>query len=130
MLPLWQKAQLAFVPFAGSEDLSRSHFETQDSVEVGMPIAGAGSRGTGSGFLNRLAVALDGGAAPVAFTDGLPIVMKGDLLVPNVSLKGTGRAPFDERQMGVLAEMYKGTRFEPLIAEGFDLRERSPNRPR
>ena len=24
--------------------------------------------------------------------------------------------------MGVLAEMYKGTRFEPLIAEGFDLR--------
>ena len=42
MLPLWQKAQLAFVPFAGSEDLSRSHFETQDSVEVGMPIAGAG----------------------------------------------------------------------------------------
>jgi len=122
MLPLWQKGQIAFVPFAGSEDLSRSHFETQDSVEVGMPIAGTGPRASSSGFLNRLAVALDGGAAPVAFTDGLPIVMKGDMLVPNVSLKGTGRPPFDERQMGVLAEMYKGTRFEPLIAEGFDLR--------
>src|SRR3954470_14320476 len=27
MLPLWNKGQLAFVPFAGSEDLTRSHFE-------------------------------------------------------------------------------------------------------
>ena len=26
MLPLWQKGQLAFVPFAGTEDLTRSHF--------------------------------------------------------------------------------------------------------
>jgi len=42
--------------------------------------------------------------------------------VPNVSLKGTGRAPFDDRQMKILAGMYEGTRFEPLIAEGFDLR--------
>ena len=35
MMPLWQKGQLAFVPFAGSEDLTRSHFETQDSIELG-----------------------------------------------------------------------------------------------
>ncbi len=92
MLPLWQKAQLAFVPFAGSEDLTRSHFETQDSVEGGCRSpAPERARATSSGFLNRLAVALDGGAAPVAFTDGLPMVMNGDLLVPNVSLKGTGR---------------------------------------
>src|SRR4029077_12685732 len=27
MLPLWEKGQLAFVPFAGTEDLTRSHFE-------------------------------------------------------------------------------------------------------
>ena len=31
MLPLWKKGQLAFVPFAGTEDLTRSHFETQDN---------------------------------------------------------------------------------------------------
>ncbi len=128
MLPLWQKGQLAFVPFAGTDDLTRSHFETQDSVEIGMPVAspsdkGPGPRSYGSGFLNRLAGALDGAAAPVSFTDGLPTVMTGDMVVPNVSLKGTGRPAFDDRQMGLLAGMYAGTRFEPLIAEGFDLRK-------
>lgn len=121
--PLWEKKQLAFVPFAGSDDLTRSHFETQDSVESGMPVASAGGRSYGSGFLNRLAAALDGSAAPVAFTDGLPMVMSGEVVVPNVSLKGVGKPPFDERQVGLLSGMYAGTRFEPLIAEGFDLRK-------
>jgi uncharacterized protein (DUF1501 family) len=125
MLPLWQKQQLAFVPFAGTEDLTRSHFETQDSVESGMPVSapGAAPHTYHSGFLNRLTAALDGTAAPVSFTDGLPVVMTGEISVPNVSLKGTGRAPFDDRQVGILSSMYAGTRFEPLIAEGFDLRK-------
>jgi uncharacterized protein (DUF1501 family) len=125
ILPLWQKGQSAFVPFAGSEDLTRSHFETQDSVESGMPIANAGGPPPtyGSGFLNRLVASLDGRGKPVAFTDGLPTVMKGDVIIPNVSLKGTGRPPFDERQVGLLSSMYNGTRFEPLITEGFDLRK-------
>jgi uncharacterized protein (DUF1501 family) len=125
MLPLWQKGQIAFVPFAGTNDLTRSHFETQDSVESGMPLAGAGGapHTYGSGFLNRLASALDGTAAPVAFTDGLPMVMTGEVVVPNVSLKGTGRTPFDDRQMALLSGMYAGTRFEPLINEGFELRK-------
>jgi uncharacterized protein (DUF1501 family) len=125
MLPLWRKGQLAFVPFAGTEDLTRSHFETQDSVESGLPVSAPGSapHAYGSGFLNRLAAALDGAAAPVAFTDGLPMAMTGDLVVPNVSLKGTGRPAFDDRQVGLLSSMYEGTRFAPLIAEGFDLRK-------
>ncbi len=125
MLPLWQKGQLAFVPFAGTEDLTRSHFETQDSIESGMPVSAPGSmpHAYGSGFLNRLAAALDAKAAPVAFTDGLPMVMSGDVIVPNVSLKGTGKAPFDDRQMDLLTGMYAGTRFQPLISEGFDLRK-------
>jgi uncharacterized protein (DUF1501 family) len=125
MLPLWQKGQLAFVPFAGTEDLTRSHFETQDSMESGMPVSapGGGPHAYGSGFLNRLATALDARAAPVAFTDGLPMVMSGDVIVPNVSLKGTGKAPFDDRQMALLEGMYAGTRFQPLISEGFDLRK-------
>jgi uncharacterized protein (DUF1501 family) len=114
MLPLWQKGQLTFVPFAGTEDLTRSHFETQDSVESGMPVSAPGSapHSYGSGFLNRLAAALDGSAAPVSFTDGLPIAMTGDIVVP-----------FDDRQMGLLSSMYAGTRFESLITEGFDLRK-------
>ena len=125
MLPLWERGELAFVPFAGTEDLTRSHFETQDNIESGMPVSAPGSapRAYGSGFLNRLAAALDANAAPVASTDGLPMAMSGEVIVPNVSLKGTGKAPFDERQMALLAGMYAGTRFEPLISEGFDLRK-------
>ena len=34
---LYQQRQVAFVPFAGTDDLSRSHFETQDSIELGQP---------------------------------------------------------------------------------------------
>src|SRR5207245_10651166 len=101
--PLWQAGRVAFVAFAGTEDRSRSHFEAQDRVEGGLP---TGPRTYGSGFMNRLAAVLGGAAAPVAFTDGLPVVMKGDLVVPNVSLKGAGRAPFDDRQVAVLASMY------------------------
>lgn len=125
MLPLWQKGQVAFVPFAGTEDLTRSHFETQDSMESGMPVSAPGSapRAYGSGFLNRLATALDANAAPVAFTDGLPMVLSGEVIVPNVSLKGTGKASFDTRQMELLSGMYAGTRFQALISEGFDLRK-------
>src|SRR5207237_3443950 len=84
--PLWQQGQIAFVPFAGTSDLSRSHFETQDSVEEGL--AGEhqeSARSYGSGFLNRLAAVLGGAAAPVAFTDGLPTAMAGPVVVPNVS---------------------------------------------
>lgn len=124
MLPLWQNKQLAFVPFAGTADMSRSHFETQDGIEAGQ--SGDGHDGgvpRGTGFLNRLAQAMGGQAAPVAFTDGLPMVLSGAANVPNVSLKGTGRAPFDARQTQTLAQMYKGTRFESLIAEGFELRQ-------
>jgi uncharacterized protein (DUF1501 family) len=125
MLPLWQKGQLAFVPFAGTEDLTRSHFETQDSMESGMPVAepGTAPHAYGSGFLNRLAAALGSTAAPASFTDGLPMVMTGDVVVPNVSLKGTAKPPFDDRQMGLLSGMYAGTKLEPLITDGFDLRK-------
>ena len=125
MLPLWQRGELAFVPFAGTNDLTRSHFETQDSVEEGMPVAGgeAARRAYGSGFLNRLVGTLDGSAAPVAFTDGLPTVLAGDVMIPNVSLKGPGRPAFDDRQIALLQELYKGTRFEALVEDGFELRK-------
>jgi len=120
--PLWQQRQIAFVTFAGSEDMTRSHFETQDSIESGLPLAPGGPRVYGSGFLNRLAAALGGAAQPVSFTETLPTVMLGDMVVPNVSLRGRGRGPLDDRQMHLVASMYSGTRFEPLISEGLELR--------
>ena len=51
------QGQVAFVPFAGTDDLTRSHFETQDTIELGQPAGG--SRDYRSGFMSRLAAALD-----------------------------------------------------------------------
>ncbi len=33
--PLYQQKEALFIPFAGTENLSRSHFETQDTIELG-----------------------------------------------------------------------------------------------
>src|SRR5262249_21712915 len=121
----WQNGELAFVPFAGTDDLTRSHFETQDSMEGGMPVAtaGAASRAYGSGFLNRLAAVLGTAGAPVALTDGLPGVMTADVIITDESLRGTGRTPFDDRQTKLLLGMYDGTRLTTAMTEGFDLRK-------
>src|SRR6516225_10932339 len=65
---LYQQRQVAFVPFAGTSDLTRSHFETQDSIELGQPPTGA--RDYRSGFLARLHNVLTGanpaGASAIA----------------------------------------------------------------
>ena len=76
VLPLVRAGQLRFLPFAGCEDMSRSHFETQDTIELGQPIGSR--RDYQSGFMNRLAQALGGnGAGPIAFTEQLPLTMRG-----------------------------------------------------
>lgn len=119
LYPFWMQGQLAVVPFAGTHDMSRSHFETQDSIEAGLaPGAGIEHR---SGFLNRLAEVLAGRGQAVAFTDGLPAILAGAQSVPNVSLKGNARAP-QSHYMQAVQQMYAGTRHAPLIAQGLDLR--------
>ena len=54
--PLYAKGQAAFVPFAGTDDVTRSHFETQDTIELGQTVGG--SRDYSSGFMARLAAQL------------------------------------------------------------------------
>src|SRR5450755_594555 len=56
VLPLFERGQAAFIPFAGTDDTSRSHFETQDSIELGQSLQGP--RNFQSGFMNRLAAVL------------------------------------------------------------------------
>ena len=121
LLPLWERGQVAFVPFAGTPDLSRSHFETQAVIESGEP-PDQPEREYGSGFLNRLVEQLGGAGHPIAFTDGLPLAMSGPVLVPNLSLKQMGKPAFDERQSAILADMYRGTALEDQVAQGLALR--------
>lgn len=119
--PLWQARQLAFTPFAGTPDLSRSHFETQDTIEAGFAVGGR--REPGSGLLNRLATELSGRAAAVSFTDGLPLIMQGEASVPNLSLKGRAAGRLDERQMALLSQLYDGHRLAPAVQEGLSLKK-------
>jgi uncharacterized protein (DUF1501 family) len=121
---LYQQRQAAFVPFAGTDDLSRSHFETQDNIELGQPTAG--TRNYRSGFLGRLSETLVGslrGGASISFTDALPLAFEGGATVPNLSLKSVGKAPFDERQSRILSDMYAGHPLAPAVSSGLELRQ-------
>jgi len=119
MGPLWDKRQLAFVPFSGTDDLSRSHFETQDNIEAG---EAGDARNYGSGFMGRLSGVLRG-APPIAFTDALPLSFRGAGDIPNISLKGGGKAVFDDRQSKILASMYEGTSLQAAATDGLQLRQ-------
>ncbi|MBC3876017.1 DUF1501 domain-containing protein [Undibacterium flavidum] len=117
--PLFQAGEAAFIPFAGTHDLSRSHFETQDSIEMGQDLGG--SRNFQSGFLNRLAAQLNAGSA-MSFTDQLPIIMRGDTKVANVGLLKAGKNSLDDRQSKIIAQMYGNTKLESQVENGFAVR--------
>ncbi len=118
--PLYAQRQALFIPFAGTEDLSRSHFETQDSIELGQPLQG--SHDLNSGFLSRLAGVVNG-AQPIAFTDSLPVCFRGTADIPNISLKGVAKPAFDARQASILADMYTGHHLQPEVRDGLELRQ-------
>ena len=128
LYPRIQAGEVAFVPFAGINDLSRSHFETQDRVELGLPLpgdawpAGAAHPESTQGFLNRLAqelgVRLDSDERVMAFTDRLPISMQGRRMVANMNLGRTGKPGTDARQAALLQQMYAGTTLEKGVREG------------
>lgn len=126
LYPLYQQGELAFVPYSGTDNLSRSHFETQDSIELGQQ--NHSSTAYGSGFLNRLATQLQGrpavtSPAPMAFTDQLPIALQGELRVPNTSLRNLSKPSVDTRQSRIIAAMYQGTALEGTVQNGFAVRE-------
>jgi uncharacterized protein (DUF1501 family) len=130
LYPRVQAGEVAFVPFAGIGDLSRSHFETQDRVELGLPLPGEAlppgtpRPDTTQGFLNRLAqelgARLDADQRVMAFTDRLPLVLQGRRLVANTGLSRTGKPATDARQVALLRKMYAGTALERGVAEGLD----------
>ena len=123
LLPLYEQGQACFVPFAGTNDLSRSHFETQDSIELGQPLEGG--RSYQSGFLNRLAQVLQAdrrgqrSVLPMAFTAQMPLSMRGAVDVANMSLTTVGKAATLGGRAPVIASMYQGTLLENAAREGF-----------
>ncbi len=130
LYPRIQAGQVAFVPFAGIADLSRSHFETQDRVELGLPLPGdhlepgTPRPDTTQGFLNRLAqelgTRLDTDQRVMSFTDRLPMVLQGRRMVTNTNLGRSGKPATDARQAALLQKMYAGTSLERGVTEGLD----------
>ncbi len=119
LYPLHQNGELAFVPFCGTDDLSRSHFETQDSIELGQPLDG--HRDYQSGFLNRLASVV-AGSSSLAFTDQLPSIFQGQAKVANMALKSLAKPAVDARQSDIIASMYQGTKLAEPVQRGFAVR--------
>ena len=115
--PLWQKNQIAFVPFAGTDDTSRSHFETQDTIELGQPIAGRDYR---SGFMSRIAATLSG-ATPMSFTTQLPLTFRGPDSIPNIALNFTNKPGVAGKNADLIQAMYQGQDLAPAVAQGFQV---------
>jgi hypothetical protein len=122
IFPLFQKGQAAFIPFAGTDDLTRSHFETQDTIELGQTVGA--SRNYRSGFMARLAAVLTG-ARPIAFTDQMPLSFQGPASapIPNIAINSVGKAGIDERQAALIAAMYSGKPLGASVREGFKVRD-------
>jgi uncharacterized protein (DUF1501 family) len=116
--PLWQQKQIAFIPFAGTDDTSRSHFETQDTIELGQPVGG--TRNYQSGFLSRTAQLLSG-MQPIAFTAQLPLSFRGGGAIPNIALNFAGKPSVNDRNAALIQAMYQGQDLAPAVAEGFQV---------
>ncbi len=119
--PLWAKREIAFVPFAGTlDDLTRSHFETQDTIELGQ--GAGGSRDYRSGFMSRLAAELTR-AKPIAFTDQLPLIFRGKTQTPNIGINSVGKPGVDDRQARLIKQMYAQSDLSTSVSEGFRIRD-------
>jgi uncharacterized protein (DUF1501 family) len=120
-LPLWEAGQIAFVPFAGTAFVSRSHFQAQDWVEFGQP---TGPRPDGrSGFLNRLIAELGVGPSGISFSSALPPVLRGDVQVANAPMtRATRRRADSPDWQDRVQAMYTGHVLEPLVRDGIGLR--------
>ncbi|MGY3234632.1 MULTISPECIES: DUF1501 domain-containing protein [unclassified Bradyrhizobium] len=119
--PLWARREIAFIPFAGtSDDLTRSHFETQDTIELGQ--SAGGTRDYRSGFMSRLAGELTR-VKPIAFTDQLPLIFRGKSQVPNTGISNVGKPGVDDRQADLIKKMYVQSNLAASVSEGFRVRD-------
>jgi uncharacterized protein (DUF1501 family) len=123
LLPLYKSKQAVLIPFSGSDDLSRSHFQAQDLMELGQ--GGSGALDYSSGYLNRLVEALSGSGSNSAasFTNNLTPVFKGATPVPNISLRGNVKNNLPSRQSEMIASLYEGTKLSGLATAGMETRK-------
>lgn len=121
--PLWAEKQIAFVPFAGADDPSRSHFETQNTIELGQPINH--QRNYRSGFMARLAEEVSSSRA-ITFTARMPLAFSGaNRAIPNVAPTLTNKDGISDHQIQLIKAMYERNNLRAAIAEGFEVRDKA-----
>ena len=120
LYPLWSARQLAFVPFAGIDDFSRSHFETQAAIEVGQPPDGP--RDGSSGFMGRLARQLTG-VKPIAFCGQMPLIFRGGPPIPNIDVAQSAGPDLDAHTTDLIQRMYQGGGLASAVSEGFRVQD-------
>jgi len=117
---LYRNKQIVFIPFSGSADISRSHFQAQDLMELGRdPRNGLDYQ---SGWMNRLVSVIGGnsGLGGISFTNNLALAFKGSLNIPNLSLKGKAASQPDRRRAELLESLYEGQKLQAVVEEGME----------
>lgn len=83
LMPLWQQKNLAFIHACGSPDPTRSHFEAQHYMEIGIP----GNQRIDEGWMNRLIGVKSHNSSPLqALSIGgtKPRILSGQMPVSNI----------------------------------------------
>lgn len=119
LAPSFTSKELAFVHASGSLDNSRSHFHAQDIMEYGIF---DNSSIYSQGFLYRLYQELSKGSVfPMSYTNNLPLIFKGDKIVPNVSLSSKNNFNPDERQSNLYNQLYQHSNLSNIQQESIEM---------
>lgn len=127
--PYFQNKQLAFIPFSGTEFVSRSHFQAQDWMEFGRSTNQRHDKS--SGFLNRALNELGKNgnqlSKAVSFTSTLPLVFRGSKSVPNAKIVFDTKDVMDDKKIKLIKSMYADSGLLENVEYGFDLRKQIIN---
>lgn len=119
LLPSFMNKELAFIHCAGSIDNSRSHFHAQDVMEYGIF---DNSSVYNEGFLYRLYKELGMKSVyPMSYTNNLPLILKGDKVIPNISLNSKNKFNPNERQTDLYNQLYKNSHLSKIQKESIEI---------
>jgi len=89
--------EIAFIPLPAPTTTSRSHFETQDTIELGQPVGGAQLP---VGLMSRTARSCR--AKPISFTTQLPFDLPRRRGGANIALNFAGKPAVGERNAALI----------------------------
>lgn len=113
---LHQQRQAAFIHCSGTPNMSRSHFETQDYVEMGCDVS---KPLYANGFLNRCAQVLSKKQRIQVntFTNNIPQIFKGNFSVDNVQVESNAKPRTNESDY---ERLYQNSQLQDYVKRGYE----------